>query len=162
MHRRTFLTWCGATSVALYASVPLLPLQRRFDAASNTLQSILRHMFPPASSLPADTALLAFIRETVFHPSYDRDIRLFVIEGAETFRRDYPAFERAAPEEKERLLRAYEATRYGAAWLSRLTVLALEGLLAAPIYGANPKGSHWDALHTKGGVPLPKTRYIWE
>ena len=159
MHRRTFLTWCGVTSVTLYASVPLLPLQRRFDSVAPVLSMMLRHMYPPAAF--GDNALLGFMRDTIFHPSYDRDIRLFVIEGAETFRRDYPLFEHASPEEKERLLRAYEATRYGAAWLSRITVLALEGLLAAPIYGANPDGCHWKMLHTEGGLPLPATRYIW-
>jgi len=62
--------------------------------------------------------------------------------------------------QKENALRAYEEDSTGEGWLDRIMILSLEGLLSDPIYGGNFGESGWRSLHTRGGDPRPKTRYI--
>jgi hypothetical protein len=99
--------------------------------------------------------------ETIIHSSYDKDIRQFVIEGAEELEnREEGKFTALSEKEKERALRAYEETRYGSNWLSRIMTLTMEGMFSDPIYGSNVKEAGWKALGAYGGLPRPTTRYI--
>ena len=163
MHRRTFIAGCAALTIVPYAreAKEIRETASRMDGLLPFLRSVLHHMFPPSSSPFTASDPAFFVKETLMHPSFDKDIRRFVIEGTETFRQRHPRFAQATVSDKDRMLRDFERTSYGAAWLAQLMTLALEGLLSAPVYGANPQKRHWEALHTKGGVPLPKTRYIW-
>jgi hypothetical protein len=163
MKRRTFLGFSAAVcfGTPVFGTANSI-LRRRFRRIAPLVDAVLRHMFPPASPLAANERLTAFIEESIFHPRYDRDIRRFVIEGAERLRSRVPsAFASLSPAAKERLLRDFERDAYGKAWLRRMLILGLEGLLSDPIYGANVDARYWKALHTKGGLPRPKRRYIW-
>ena len=99
--------------------------------------------------------------ETISHPTYDKDIRVFVIEGAQELEsREKGKFTTLSEKEKERALRDYEKTHYGSTWLSRLMILTMEGMFSDPIYGSNVKEAGWKALGAYGGVPRPTMRYI--
>jgi len=94
------------------------------------------------------------------HPLYDRDIRTFVVEGAEELqRREGQQFLTYGRARREKALRAYERTVYGSGWLDRIMLLSLEGLLSDPIYGGNLQESGWKALGSRGGEPRPVVRY---
>ena len=162
MNRRWFLGLCAAGSVsALYASG-----KKRDTGLSNGVYSVIaavqQHMFPEGSSIPSATAFHAtqFTAETIMHPTYDKDIRKFVIEGAEELQsREKQQFLHYDPRQKEKALRAYEETGYGSGWLDRMMLLSLEGLLGDPIYGGNSKELGWKTLQTRGGDPRPTSRY---
>ena len=127
------------------------------------IAAVLAHFFPKGSAIPSaqEMHLSQFVYETISHPTYDRDIRAFVIEGAQEFqKRTDGLFASYSSEQKEKALRAYEDTAYGDAWLGRMLTLGMEGLFCDPIYGANREAEGWEALHTRGGEPRPKTRYI--
>ncbi len=168
MKRRRFLACAG-----IYAALPLMaksgtpntdtPLYRRFIAVRDLVAAVQAHLLPEETLLPSARSVGAidFLEEAIFHPSYDKDIRRFVVEGAETLdKRTDGKFLRFTAKQKETALRTYEEESYGADWLSRIMTLTLEGMLGAPVYGANPKGIAWRALQTRGGEPQPEARYL--
>ncbi len=164
MKRRRFLK----LGVVIGASVSLdaksnTAFEKEFSKVAEVIETVLGHMFPAGSRLPAakETGLTQFVYETITHPSYDRDIRAFVVEGAkELDKRTKGRLTRMSEQEREQALREYEATEYGDGWLGRMMTLGLEGLLSDPIYGANPKEAGWRALGTEGGQPRPSERYL--
>jgi hypothetical protein len=128
-----------------------------------TIASVQQHLFPEGSQIPSAQSMNAtqFLLETITHPTYDKDIRTFVIEGAEELeRREKGKFTFLSEVEKEQALRAYEETSYGSSWLGRIMTLTMEGMFSDPVYGANVKEEGWKSLHAYGGLPRPTTRYI--
>ncbi len=120
-------------------------------------------MFPAGSKIPAAVSMnvTQFLFETITHKSYDKDIRVFVLEGAEELmKREKGQFISLSSKEKEQALRSYEKTNYGRNWLSRMMSITMEGLFSDPIYGSNIKESGWKALGSYGGLPRPTSRYI--
>jgi hypothetical protein len=102
-----------------------------------------------------------FTEETIFHPTYDRDIRAFVIEGAQRLmKRENGKFLSYTAEQKEKALRAYEQTNHGRNWLSRIMILTMEAIFSDPVYGSNRNEAGWKSVESFGGKPRPKTRYI--
>ena len=164
MQRRNFLIFgsiFGLTSV-LKAKISNQFIHN-FKEVETTIAAVQEHMFPENSKLPSAKAMHAtqFLFETISHKSYDKDIRSFVIEGAkELQRREKGKFSSLSEEEKEKALRTYEESYYGSNWLSRIMILTIEGIFGDPIYGSNIKESGWQALHSFGGQPRPKSRYI--
>lgn len=138
-------------------------LFKEFQDVKPLIDAVLSHMFPAQTILPSakETNLIDFVHATISHLSYDKEIKAFVIEGAREFRnREKKDFLSLNSLEKEQALRRYEKSSYGSAWLSRIMILGMEGMLSDPIYGANRKETGWKALHTKGGSPRPKGRYL--
>ena len=120
-------------------------------------------MFPKGSQIPSAVSMnvTQFLFETIIHKSYDKDIRVFVLEGAEELiNREDEQFTSMNAKEKEKVLREYEETNYGSNWLSRIMTITMEGLFSDPIYGSNIKESGWKALGSYGGMPRPASRYI--
>lgn len=164
MTRRDFL----ATSAAAGLSVSLHAQEA--DAETKTLEAALpliaavqQHMFPEAGSLPSAKAMdaVTFLKETITHGSYDRDIRRFVIEGAQELdRRTKGKFLTMNHAKKEAALRSYEESRYGSNWLTRIMTLTMEAIFSDPIYGSNIGQKGWKSVGSSGGVPRPKERYI--
>jgi len=162
MDRRRFL------SVSIISSV--LPLIASGDRQRAVLPkdsypliaAVQQHMFPENGIVPSAKKFHAtrFLEETIMHPTYDKDIREFIIEGAQELqRREKNRFLTYAPTEIEKALRSYEKTEYGSGWLDRIMLLSLEGMLSDPVYGGNYLESGWKALGTKGGDPRPTVRY---
>ena len=137
--------------------------KKEFQSVEETIRAVQEHMFPKGSKLPAASSMnvTQFLYDTISHKSYDKDIKVFVIEGAqELIEREKGLFTSMSTEEKEKSLRAYEETNYGSSWLSRIMTLTMEGLFCDPIYGSNVKEAGWETLGAYGGFPRPKTKYL--
>lgn len=164
MQRRDFLVMGSVLSLSSYLHAETVTAQQKaFRQVSSLIEAVQEHMFPEGGKLPSAHAIhtIKFTEETIFHPTYDRDIRAFVIEGAqELSKREKGKFLSYTPQKKEQALRRYEQTDYGSNWLSRIMTLTMEALFSDPVYGSNIKAAGWEALHTQGGEPRPKTRYI--
>ena len=164
MKRRTFLIL--GSVVGLFVAVASRKnddFKEVFQQVEQTLLAVQEHMFPEKSMLPSAKSINAtqFLFETMSNKSFDKDIRVFVVEGAkELERRERGHFAQLAFLEKENALRAYEKTNYGSSWLSRIMTLTMEALFADPVYGANTKEKGWNALGSYGGFPRPATRYM--
>ena len=161
--RRWFLGVCAAGSVStLWASSQKETIEKT-DDIYHIIEAVQEHLFPQGSLLPSARTFHAtqFLIETIMHPTYDRDIRKFVIEGAgELHNREEQHFLTYDVQQKEKALRDYEKTGYGSGWLDRVMLLSFEGLLSDPLYGGNFDQSGWNTLKTKGGDPRPVTQYI--
>ena len=164
MKRRNFLIWGSLLGLSPYVEAKEhTTFAKRFENVKPVIEAVQTHMFPEDGLLPSAKAMNAiqFLFESVVHKSYDRDIRTFVVEGAEELiSREKGKFVTLSSLEKEWALRAFEETSYGRNWLSRIMTLTMEGLFSAPVYGANKKEAGWKALHAYGGEPRPTVRYI--
>ncbi len=169
MKRRNFLILGSVLSFApcLNAKESNSLEQRSFDKQFRKVEKLIAavqgHMFPEGSKIPSAGSMdvNTFLFETITHESYDRDIRAFILGGAEELDvRTKGRFLSMSAKEKEKALRAYENTGYGSNWLSRIMTVTMEGLFSAPVYGSNKKEAGWKALNAYGGMPRPKTRYV--
>ena len=137
--------------------------EKTFKKVETTLLAVQEHLFPEGSKIPSARSMnvTQFLFETMMHKSFDKDIKAFVIEGAQELEnREKGRFASMTEQEKENALRAYEETEYGRNWLSRIMTLTLEGLFSDPIYGSNIKEAGWKSISSYGGFPRPSTKYI--
>lgn len=164
MTRRGFLSTTAAVGLSVTVNAEISDYERKeIETRLPVISAVQEHMFPAQSKLPSakEMKVSAFLVDTIFHPSYDKDIRDFVINGAkELDRRTEGKFTQMGSVEREEALRAYEETTYGSNWLSRIMTLSMEALFSDPIYGSNIKEAGWKAVDSYGGVPRPKQRYI--
>jgi hypothetical protein len=163
MNRRWFLGVCAAGGASTLLASEQEETTKISDDSYRTIEAVQQHMFPRDSLLPSAQNFHAtqFLIETIMHPTYDKDIRKFVIEGARELQsREKQHFLAYGIEQKEKALREYEETDYGSGWLDRIMLLSLEGLLSDPLYGGNYAQFGWSILQTKGGNPRPTIRYI--
>ncbi len=163
LKRRQFLMTSAFIGISPYIEAKVLnSFEKKFKYVENTIIAVQEHMFPQASKLSfaKETNVIQFVFETISHDSYDKDIRVFVIEGAQELISRKKNFSSLSYDEKESVLRAYEKTSYGSTWLSRIMTLSMEGLFSDPIYGANVNKQGWKALNAYGGNPRPTIKYI--
>ena len=164
MKRRQFLILGSLLGVSPYMQVKEInTFSKAFKKVESTIAAVQEHMFPDGSKLPSAKAMhtTQFLYETITHKSYDRDIKAFVLEGAqELISREKGRFVSMSPSEKEKALRAYEETNYGSSWIERMMTLTMEGMFSAPIYGSNIKEAGWKSVQSYGGYPRPKTKYM--
>jgi len=164
MKRRNFLILGSVLGLSPYIEAKeISAFERSFKKVEPTISAVQEHMFPKGSKIPSASSMnvTQFLLETITHKSYDKDIRAFVLEGAEELiKREKGQFISMDSKEKEDALRAYEETRYGSNWLSRMMTITMEGMFSDPIYGSNVKESGWKALGSYGGMPRPASRYI--
>ncbi|HQR73036.1 MAG TPA: gluconate 2-dehydrogenase subunit 3 family protein [Sulfurovum sp.] len=162
MKRRNFLILGSALGLFSYLKLKKSDdFEVAFKNVKPTIEAVQGHMFPQNSKLPLSLQTSLFMYETMSHPSFDKDIRVFVLEGAsELEKRHDNHFTSLAAQEKEIALRAYEETNYGSAWLSQIMTLTLEAHFSDPIYGVNKNEKYWDEVGAYGGLPRPKQRYI--
>jgi len=164
MKRRNFLITGALVGLSPYIDAnEWIEDNHTFKKVKKTIAAVQAHMFPERSRLPSATQMytINFTEETIFHPTYDRDIRAFVIEGAKTLiKRENGKFLSYTAEQKEKALRAYELTSQGRHWLSRIMILTMEAMFSDPIYGTNRNEAGWKSVKSFGGEPRPKTRYI--
>jgi len=164
MKRRNFLILGSVLGLSPYIEAKeISAFERSFKKVEPTISAVQEHMFPKGSKIPSASSMnvTQFLLETITDKSYDKDIRAFVLEGAEELiKREKGQFISMDSKEKEDALRAYEETRYGSNWLSRMMTITMEGMFSDPIYGSNVKESGWKALGSYGGMPRPASRYI--
>ena len=163
LKRRNFLILGSLVgfSASLYANNGK-PIPKALNRVAPIIAAVQEIMFPKNTTLPSAKEMdaITFLLQTVSHPTYDKDIRAFVIEGAKELQQRETHFLSYTDEEKEKALRRYEQTGYGSNWLSRIMVLSMEAIFSDPIYGSNINERGWKAVRSFGGQPRPKTRYI--
>lgn len=164
MKRRKFLILGSVLGLSPYMQAKeISDFEKTFKKVAPTLMAVQEHLFPEGSKLPSARSMKVtqFLFETMMHQSFDRDIKAFVIEGAQELEnREKGRFVTMTDQEKEKALRAYEETQYGRNWLSRIMTLTMEGLFCDPIYGSNIQEAGWKVISSYGGFPRPTTRYI--
>lgn len=164
MKRRNFLILGSILGLTPYIKAKeLSAFSKSFKTVEPTISAVQEHLFPKGSKIPSAASMnvTQFLFETITHKSYDKDIRVFVLEGAEELmKRENGQFISLSSKEKEKALRSFEKTNYGSNWLSRIMTITMEGLFSDPIYGSNIKESGWKALGSFGGLPRPASRYI--
>lgn len=164
MKRRNFLILGSILGLSPYLSAKELSVYTKsFKEVEPTIAAVQNHMFPKGSKLPSAKAMnvTQFLFETITHKSFDKDIRAFVLEGAEELiSREKGYFTSMTDQDKEKALRDYEETNYGSNWLSRILTLTMEGMFSDPIYGSNIKEAGWKSLGAYGGFPRAKTKYM--
>ena len=163
MQRRKFLIFSSIFGLSsLIEAKQRDKFKKKFFKVKPVIAAVQEHMFPSHNTLPSAKAMhvTLFLYKTIIHKCYDRDIRAFVLEGAKELLHRNNDFIYLSYSEKEKILHEYEATEYGSAWLSRIMILSLEGILSDPIYGANINQAGWKALGALGGEPRPKSRYL--
>ena len=164
MKRRKFLILGSLLGLSPYIEAKeISAFEKHFKALEPTLKAVQEHLFPEGSKIPSAKSmhLTQFLFETMMHKSFDKDIKAFVLEGAEELeKREKGAFVSLSEAKKEIALREYEKTAYGSSWLSRMMTLSLEGLLSDPIYGSNIQEKGWRAISSYGGSPRPRSKYI--
>jgi len=162
--RRSFLIFSSFLGLSSYLKAKnISSFEKAFKKVEETIFAVQIHMFPEGSRLPSAKQMQVnkFLFETIVHKSYDKDIKAFVLEGAEELiSREKGRFVTMTSKEKEKALRAYEETDYGSSWLERIMTLTMEGLFSAPIYGANKNEAGWKALGSYGGYPKPTMKYL--
>ncbi|MDM5272526.1 gluconate 2-dehydrogenase subunit 3 family protein [Sulfurovum sp. zt1-1] len=165
MTRRDFLVTSAVVGLSTSIQAQGVSIEsKELKAVEPIIAAVQQHMFPRESKLPSAKAMntITFLLETITHSSYDRDIRRFVIEGAQELeRRTEGKFLTMDSAEKERVLRSYEETSYGSNWLARIMTLTMEAIFSDPIYGSNIVQEGWKAVESFGGLPRPKQRYIY-
>ena len=162
--RRNFLILGTLLGLSPYIKAKeITHFEKKFKKVEATIAAVQEHMFPVGSKLPSAASMKVthFLYETIMHKSFDKDIKVFVLEGAEELiTREKGRFTSLTKVEKEKALRAYEETDYGSSWLSRIMTITMEGMFSDPIYGSNTKENGWKALGVYGGFPRPKTKYL--
>ncbi len=162
--RRQFIILSSLLGMAPYVQAREdRKLKKEFSLVADTIGKVQEHMFPKGSKLPSAKSMnsIQFLYDTISHKSYDKDIRAFVIGGAEELiKREKGKFTSMTSIQKEKALRAYEETNYGSNWLSRIMTLTMEGLFSDPIYGSNVRESGWKSVGAYGGFPRPKIKYL--
>ncbi len=164
IQRRQFLILGSLLGLSSYMQAKeSSKFETAFKKVEATIAAVQEHMFPVGSKLPSakEMKVTQFLYETISHKSYDRDIKAFVVEGAQEFiKRHKGQFLGMTYAQKEKALRDYEETSYGSAWLERIMTLTMEAMFSAPVYGSNIKEIGWKSIHSYGGYPRPKTKYM--
>lgn len=162
--RRSFLILGSLLGLSPYVKAQgITAFDKEFKKVEETIAAVQVHMFPKGSRLPSASSMnvTQFLFETITHKSFDGDIKDFVLEGAkELVSREKGNFPSMSHIDKEKALRAYEATNYGSSWLSRIMTLTMEGMFSDPIYGSNVNEGGWKSVGSYGGFPRPKIKYL--
>jgi hypothetical protein len=156
MQRREFL------SISLL--LPTLANSSSYQAkAYPIIEAVIYHMFTHTRYQKAifGSNIIGFISTTINHPSYDKDIKAFILHHAfELDKVNNHTFLDASYFGKEMMLRGYERYPMGQNWLYQIQLLAFEAIFSAPVYGVNVEKKFWKLLGIEGGKPSPQKRYI--
>ena len=161
--RRTFISASAVGGISFLLAKEVSAKERLPEELYKIIQKVQEHLFPEGTLLPSAHLFGAtvFLEETVYHSSYDKDIRAFVLDGAKELKSMHKElFLKYDEKQMESALRKFEKTKMGDNWLSRVMILSIEALLSDPIYGGNFQELGWKALETTGGSPRPTSRYV--
>ena len=86
MKRRRFLilgSILGLTSCIQAKEIS--EFEKRFNEVAPTLLAVQEHLFPEGSKIPSAKSMntIQFLFDTMMHESFDKDIKAFVLEGAQ-------------------------------------------------------------------------------
>jgi len=154
MKRRDFICMTALLSLNLEAS--------EYRDEILIVNAVLKHMFKNSQIVPSYSSkdMVSFILETISHPSYDREIRDFILQGARALDKMVKGFSRLNSFQKEIYLREFENDSFAQSWLYQVQILGFEAIYSSPIYGVNRDKRYYKYVDAKSGNPLPKSRYI--
>ena len=127
--------------------------------------AVQEHLFPEGSQVPSAKSMdaIGYLVKAITHKSYNKEQRNHLVVGAQKLaKQTEKKFMLLSSHEKENVLRRYAMSKEGHDWLQQILFLTMEALFSDPLYGSNIQASGWKALHTQGGSPRPKKRYIYE
>ena len=90
IERRFFLRLSSILGVSVYLPAKQTHhFEKDFKEILPTIVGVQMHMFPKESKLSIQSAMhmTKFMADTLTHKSFDKDIRKFILEGAEVFMR---------------------------------------------------------------------------
>ena len=108
----------------------------------------------------SDLDTLAYLHFVLLDPTYDSDDKELIYDGLKRLegvstKRYEKTFLSLTDEERHTLFEHLATLSWGKRWISRLLNVALEGMLADPIYGSNRGGIGWRWLEIQPGIPRP-------
>lgn len=180
MNRRGFLIRLGGGLVAtlppLFAGCVALAREATAPPAAGfspqawrTVEAVQTHLLPSEPAAPGAREIHAetFLRGALADPKIVSAERVFLVEGVESLdklARDTTGkpFIELLHNERESVLRRFEATPEGERWLGEMLGYLMEALVGDPVYGGNAGGAGWKWLaHTPGFPrPPPDKRYF--
>ncbi len=132
----------------------------------NELDQIQQHLLPSEEHAPGakEVNARAYFQWVLSDPDYDHSDRKFIKTGltaltALCLKQHKVTFSQLPFAERESILRDFEKTKDGYAWLTTVMNYLLESLLTDPIYGGNPNGIGWKWLQHTPGFPRPTIKY---
>ena len=167
MDRRKFLERSGllstlgvgacATTMELRANEPKVGMGGLPTAARTTIAAAQEHMLPSSISSPGALSVnaIGYLDAAIRQGAVPPEQLASLIRGAEALdKRAGGAFANAP--QKDALLRAYQKTPDGEAWMTAVLSYALEALLGDPIHGGNPGGIAWAWAGIRPPFPRPR------
>ncbi len=174
MRRRSFVCWSVSTVLLSRVStahakswMPDFSAIRLKATGMNAAQwqviaAVQAHLFPSERNVPGAVEVNAapYLQWVLSDPSLEKSTRDFMREGvASVMGLSKTAYGQPFPvlsvEQKESLLRKFEAQSGGQDWLREVLSYILEATLTDPVYGGNPDGIGWKWLAHKPGYKRP-------
>ncbi len=157
MNRRIFLG-LGASVSAGWAFFGLFGNKK--EDRWRVLQSVQNCLFPKNGTFP-DAEMVAsarYLKMVSQDPSFDPEDLKFIFEGVNALQKKGWK-NMLSDREKDAILEAFAATRFGENWMSMVLNYTFEALLSDPIYGGNVHEKGWRSLSHHPGLPRPKVPF---
>ena len=135
-----------------------------------TINIVQQHLLPSeANSLGAkEINATEYLKRILQENFLSKEEKQFILNGPgwlndlakSKYKKNFPDLSNA---EQNTLLRNIAQSSAGENWLATLLTYIFEALLAAPVYGGNPKGIGWNWLQHQPGFPMPdKQSLTWQ
>lgn len=176
MTRREFFIYSGLFSVA--GMLPVLHADETKVVYSSpykhdpwlTINIVQQHLFPSELNSPGANEINAtvYLKNLLKDRFLNDDEKAFILNGPgwlnDLSKSKYKeSFAELSGSKQNILLRQIVKSTAGENWLATLLGYIFEALLAAPIYGGNPKGIGWNWLSHQPGFPMPdKNSLTWQ
>ena len=143
MNRRNFIKLTSLTLTSL-------AFAKENQKEWSVIESVSTHLLPISKEINFVRYLEFVSRDESFE---DGDLD-FLLRGAkEVVKRGYK--DSLSTNQKEKILREFEKSRFGESWLSTLLNYTLEAVFCDPIYGGNKNKKGWVKFNHHPGLPRP-------
>lgn len=159
MKRREFLA--STALVSLSTALNSKEVEKQDSKVWLVLDEVYLILFPKTKKMPSskEFGVIAYLQEVMFHPSFKKDDKEFILQGAKDFLDSFPDFLTSKTKQKEQYVKDASESSYGNSWLDSLVYYGIEAMLSDPIYSGNTKQIGWQSLNHQTGLPQPKVKY---
>ncbi len=144
----------------VYQDAQVLP--RLSPQQDEQMSAVFDVLFPSEQESPGARELdtLAYLHFVMLDPTYDSSDKELIQSGLERLQEESDKrfgkpFLTLRAEQRHLLFEHIQTLSWGKRWMTRLLNVALEGMLADPLYGSNRDGAGWRWLEFQPGVPRP-------
>lgn len=163
MDRRTFLIEASVIGIALTSPYSFAKLKSTFSTTDEvTLRALSEYLLPSEPGTPGACEIngVDYLQGVLADSKLDKASRMFLLKGIRnlervSYRETQKHFFDLSHDEREKVLRALEATKAGYRWLKEILEFLMEALLSDPVYGGNTGEAGWKWLHHTVGFPRP-------